>query len=309
MRAFRSADAEGVVELRRTLTPEAVLTAEGLIYWRRSSPRTTHTRWWVAAEGDRHLGLAMTGLENWTSEEGIANLWVGVHPDRRGEGIGSRMYELADSHLSQLGPRKIFTNVREGDRTGTRFASKRGFRKSRSSKVWSLDPRRVDLSDLPERRDAADREGFRLVPLDDLRDRPKDFFGAYLAATRDIPSDIPLDISYRQWKKEIWDYPDLDFQASVVLLHEDRPVSFVTLVVDPKGSRAYHELTGTVPEFRRRGLARLAKMAAIRWCLENGINEIFTDNDSTNSDMLAINEHLGYEPRPAWNHLVKGRKE
>lgn len=287
------------------MTPEWVLTAEGLLYWRRSSPPATHTRWWVAAEGDHRLGLAMAGLENWTSEEGVANLWVGVHPDRRGEGIGSRLYELADSHLSQLEPRKIFANVREGDRTGTRFASRHGFRKSRSSKVWSLDPRRVDLSDLPERRAAVERDGFQLVALDDLRNRPKDFFIAYSVATKDIPSDIPIDIGYREWKKEIWDYPDLEFEGSAVVLYDGKPVSFVTLVVDSKGGRAYHELTGTVPEFRRRGLAKLAKMVAIRWCIDNGIEVIYTDNDSTNADMLAINEHLGYEPRPGWTHLVK----
>ena len=53
-------------------------------------------------------------------------------------------------------------------------------------------------------------------------------------------------------------------------------------------------MTGTAPDFRRRGLARLAKEATIRWAAEAGIRTIVTSNDTTNADMLALNEHLGY---------------
>ena len=55
-------------------------------------------------------------------------------------------------------------------------------------------------------------------------------------------------------------------------------------------------MTGTAPEFRRRGLARLAKEATIGWAAEAGIRTIVTSNDTTNADMLALNEHLGYRP-------------
>lgn len=55
-------------------------------------------------------------------------------------------------------------------------------------------------------------------------------------------------------------------------------------------------MTGTAPAFRRRGLARLAKEATIRWAAETGIQTILTSNDTTNADMLSLNEHLGYQP-------------
>jgi RimJ/RimL family protein N-acetyltransferase len=55
-------------------------------------------------------------------------------------------------------------------------------------------------------------------------------------------------------------------------------------------------MTGTAPAFRRRGLARLAKEATIAWAAEAGIETITTSNDTTNADMLALNEHLGYRP-------------
>lgn len=305
IRGFTSSDASDFVHLRRVLTPEEVLTPETLIHWYRTAPRRTHRRWWVAREGGRLAGMAIAGFDNWTTEPGIAHLWAGVHPDRRGEGAGSRLYELAESHLLQFEPRKIHTSVREDDPAGARFASKRGFRNTRLSKVWELDPRDVDLSDLSKTVKARRQEGFHLAPLRDLQDRPRDFYDTYIAAARDIPWDHPIDLSFREWKKEIWESPATDFDASTVVMTGDRPVSFASLVVDRDGGRAYHELTGTIPEFRRRGLARLAKMAAIRWCAENGITAIFTDNDSTNSGMLALNEHLGYRPRPAIMEMVR----
>ena len=54
-------------------------------------------------------------------------------------------------------------------------------------------------------------------------------------------------------------------------------------------------MTGTAPEFRHRGLARLAKEATIGWAAEAD-RTIVTSNDTTNADMLALNEHLGYRP-------------
>jgi GNAT superfamily N-acetyltransferase len=56
-------------------------------------------------------------------------------------------------------------------------------------------------------------------------------------------------------------------------------------------------MTATLPAFRRRGLARLAKLATIRWAAEAGITSILTSNDRENPGMLALNDELGYRLR------------
>jgi acetyltransferase (GNAT) family protein len=48
------------------------------------------------------------------------------------------------------------------------------------------------------------------------------------------------------------------------------------------------------PEYRRRGLALLVKLAAAQWAAEAGIERLLTENDEDNVGMLAINERLGY---------------
>jgi RimJ/RimL family protein N-acetyltransferase len=75
----------------------------------------------------------------------------------------------------------------------------------------------------------------------------------------------------------------------------ERPVALAFLLVNPEAGVAVNEMTGTLKEYRGRGLARLAKLAAIRWAAEEGFHEIGTGNDSENAPMLALNQSLGYE--------------
>jgi RimJ/RimL family protein N-acetyltransferase len=52
-------------------------------------------------------------------------------------------------------------------------------------------------------------------------------------------------------------------------------------------------MTATVPEHRGRGLARLAKITALR---RAGARFAYTGNDESNLPMLAVNTRLGYRP-------------
>jgi GNAT superfamily N-acetyltransferase len=69
--------------------------------------------------------------------------------------------------------------------------------------------------------------------------------------------------------------------------------------------RAAHEMTGTHPDYRGRGLARAAKEAAIRWAAEARLEYLVTSNDGTNSTMLGLNERLGYQRRPSVIEVAK----
>ncbi|MGH3103604.1 MAG: GNAT family N-acetyltransferase [Gaiellaceae bacterium] len=297
IRPFRPEDAAGAAGAFRELLPHYLVNAELLVHWTSSVPERAQVRCWVAERDGEIVAWGEAELRWTRADSGLGSLWVGVTPPARGAGLGARLYELAESHLVAQGAWKLDSSYDEGDEAARRFAEKRGFVPTRTERLWTLDPREADLSELPELERRTRSAGFRLKTLGELLDRPADLHALYAEAHNDMPSDDdPADLRYDEWKEETLDNPLLDRDASIVVLADDRPVSFAWLLVEREGGRADHELTGTLREFRGRGLARLAKLAAIRWCRDHGVTTLLTSNDGANAAMLAINDRLGYRP-------------
>jgi RimJ/RimL family protein N-acetyltransferase len=55
-------------------------------------------------------------------------------------------------------------------------------------------------------------------------------------------------------------------------------------------------MTGTLRDYRGRGLAQLAKRATLANAAKRGVELVSTENDQTNGPMLRVNEKLGYRP-------------
>jgi RimJ/RimL family protein N-acetyltransferase len=197
----------------------------------------------------------------------------------------------------------VFSDVVD-DPAGEAFLRGRGFRPDRLDCVSAVDPRTVDLEELAQRQEHAAADGYRLVSLgnvDDLRA----LYELDLEIGDDMPgNDAPHTVTFEEWRHELLEDPDVDADASAVVLHAGRPVSLALLSVDRQG-RARNEETGTARSHRRRGLAMLAKLTTIRWAREHGIESIITDNAAQNAAMLAINERLGYRAFAARRRWVK----
>jgi GNAT superfamily N-acetyltransferase len=273
----------------RRLLPQVVVTPPGLVHWVETRPERAAMRAWVVEADGRVVGFADARMRWAIAAEGIAALWVGLLPEYRGAGLGTRLYELAASHLADQGARRLESAVREDDAAALTFAARLGFEEGRREQFWALEV----PSDVPEPQAHADAA---VVRLRDVRQHERQLFELYNAAERDMPDDYVHEMVFEEWLPDTLGNPELDVDLSAVVLHGEQPVSFAWLVTDREGQRAANEMTGTAPEFRRRGLARLAKEATIRWAAEAGIRTIFTSNDTTNADMLALNEHLGYRP-------------
>src|SRR5437899_1622403 len=109
------------------------------------------------------------------------------------------------------------------------------------------------------------------------------------------PGDPENRVTLDEWRAFILDNPLLDDAGSFVLLDaDDRIASLAWLLVDHAQRRAENEWTATLPQLRGRGLARLAKLTAIRWAAEHDIAEIRTGNDPDNLPMRELNRQLGY---------------
>jgi GNAT superfamily N-acetyltransferase len=241
---------------------------------------------------------------DWWLEPGIGDPWLLVRPESRCRGLGTSLYERVERDLLDRGARKLKTTVFDAD--GKRFAAEQGYEETRSERLSQLDVRTADLAELPALEAAVAREGFRLAPLRELLDRPRELHAMHMEAAKDMPGDDPhRDRAYREWREDALGDPLLELDGSMNVLHGDMPAAFAWIVVDREGRRGEHELTGTVRAYRGRGLARLAKLAVVRWCRENGIDTLFTSNDSANAAMLAINDRLGYRPTVVYTEFAK----
>ena len=142
------------------------------------------------------------------------------------------------------------------------------------------------------------------MALRELVDRPRDLYELDVVTSRDEPSDHPLDsMGYDEWLQTEFDHPSIDRDGSRVVAAGDRLVAWALIGTDGEG-RAVNSFTGTHPDYRGRGLARLAKLAVAAWARDRGVRVIFTGNDDSNAPMLAINNRLGYRPVAELHYLV-----
>lgn len=305
VREIEERDAPDAVALLRDLLPTSFQTPERLLHGLHARPARAQRRVWVAEEGGSVVGWGHGQLEWAAAVPDVGWLWAGVLAEHRGRSLGARLWARVEGHLRSHGARELHTAVGD-DAAGARFVVARGFEPERQDSVSALDLRGADTSALEPLRRKLEAEGLRIAPLRDVLDRPRELHALFAAVLADVPADHPAtDLPYEDFVRRSLEDPALDPDGSYVVLEDERPVALAWLVVDREGRRAQNEMTGTLHEYRGRGLARLAKLSAMRWCVENGIHELLTANDTTNVPMLALNRDLGYRPMFNWTHYVR----
>jgi len=283
IRTLRKEDADAAARLGLAVNPHRIET--GQLVWHRASkpPPRAFQRDWVAESNGALVGHAFAGLEWSAPEAGKGRFWIGVHPEHRGRGVGAELYRTVEAHLRSAGAYRLRTWV-DGDPAGERFVGQRGFELTSADRVADVDPRAVDLSRLPE----LEARGFRLASLAASLDQVEALFELCRNGEVDLPPDLV------EWKWDELEHPNLSYEGSFVVLDGEQPVSLGFLTVDPERRIAYNVLTATLPDYRRRGLALLVKLATTRWAAANGIKRLLTENDRENTGMLALNDSLGY---------------
>jgi GNAT superfamily N-acetyltransferase len=292
IRTFRDEDADAAVEVLRASARDWLHSPASLLHRLASHPSRARQRAWVAEVDGQVVGFARARLRWEVSERSLGWLWIGVRPEHRGESLGGTLYDLAATHLLAAGAERLETYTAEP--AGRAFLEERGFREQGAEPILRLDLAGADVSEFPALEQAKGAEGFRLVPLAEVLDRPRELHALYAVASEDVPEESTVDdIRFEEWVSECLEDPDLSGEVSAVVLHDETPVSLAFVVSDGEG-RAANDLTGTLPEYRRRGLARLVKLASIRWAAANGVEWILTSNAEANAAMRALNESLGY---------------
>ena len=284
IRPLADADMPALTRLVRSLLPTMVVTPEGLDHVRR------WTDWWVAEEGGEIVGAALAGRGG--------RAWVGVDAGARRSGIGGALLAQVEARLRRSGAATV-----EGwsdDAAGAGFAAAAGYRRARDKPVSVL---RLDDAELPPVEPPA---GVRLHRLGELGSRLRELHALAVACYADEPGGAGAEgeMPFERWLEEDMGVPHISQEGSVVAEADGRLAAYAVLLTDGEG-HGENDFTGTHPDYRNRGLARLVKLASLHWAREHGLREIWTGNDGENAPMLAVNRRLGYRVQHARSKHVR----
>jgi GNAT superfamily N-acetyltransferase len=218
-----------------------------------------------------------------------------VLPEYRRKGLGRALLDRCVAAARTHGSEVLAAGVEEGDVAGEAFAARYGLREV----LRELEISRPVQPGEPE---PEPPEGIELVELSTRLDLLPAVYALACETLPEMPLHAPLEMpSYERWVEEEATGPDVLSGGTLVALDAGKVVGFSGLVrraADPH--LAEHGLTSVAAGHRNRGIATALKRAQIAWASRSGYRELMTSTQAENAPMRAVNDKLGYEPRPAW---------
>lgn len=260
--------------------------AQQEVWWHTTRPEARVLRLLAERDG-RAVGCAVGGFNISTSEPGAAYLHVEVHPDHRGQGVGTALYERIEEHLRAIGARRVRAFATE-DPADQRWAEARGYAQGAHDRYAQLDTAQLPpVPPLPS--------GVTTISLREAG--PQTVYDLDQAASVDEPGDMSFDgVPYDTWLGRYWNSPDQQLDVGTVVLVDGVPASGTFMEANLELGKGISTGTCTLREYRGRGLAKIAKVVALHKAAQAGIHTAITCNDYTNAPMIAVNDWLGYQP-------------
>ena len=291
IRLAADTDATAVAELLAAADDARVISAQGWLHHRATSPARARLLQLVAELHGEVVAVGTAGLNTMTTEN-AAWAFVTVTSDCRRHGIGSNVGGQLLEHIHRLGAKKVTSFIRFTEE-GESWATARGWSRILTGPLIAVDPRRVP--------DPSPPPGFRCAPFTEVE--PRAVYDAVCEAALDEPSAVANDdIRLDEFLAE-WGDPDQDLRCCAAVLAGEQVVSFAMMQV--VGDRGQHGFTGTRRDYRGRGLATTAKRFALRAAAARGVTRVTTSNAEENAAMRAINRGLGFEQ--IGEHVILGR--
>jgi GNAT superfamily N-acetyltransferase len=231
-------------------------------------------------------------VEPWTD---VAWGDVAVVPELRRRGIGSALLADISRRVRESGKDTIQGEARESDSESRGFLERRGYVQVGAEKALVLE---LDGLDPPA---VVPPEGVRIVSRVEEPDRLEEMYAIATQGSEDIPGESGGQ-TFEQWREHEIDKPNRRPEFSFLALAGDEVVGYAALQVSRK--RAFHGLTVTRRDWRRRGVATALKCAEIAAAKEAGFERLFTESEERNDPMRLLNEKLGYVPKPEWSMVV-----
>jgi ribosomal protein S18 acetylase RimI-like enzyme len=299
-------DYAAVADVLNASNPEWPVTPELLQTWEEARDPALFAAQLVAEREGQVVGVGHIGHDDFAFEEWRYFGNLHVHPDARGHGVGTALYDALLARVRERGAREVRTMLgdAEHDAPGRAFLERRGFAVAWERYESRLNTADVDLTRFGALLNAVAADGVQLRSLRELQDDPQRNRWLHeldWQLFQDVPMGTtltkrPLEAWVRQELEDPTLAPDLSFVAVRPELNDPLTgpyIGYSTLGRNPAGFY-YIGMTGVRRGDRGRGIAKALKVAAMRALADAGGGEIRTFNDPPNVAMIRMNEGLGF---------------
>lgn len=236
-----------------------------------------------------------------------------VKPERRGLGIGRRLYADMLRALEAGGVKRLRVSIRDDCPEGLAFAGRRGFVERGHSIGMALDLGSFDDRPYDEILARLEGEGFRLTSMEELGDTEeaqRKLYALNDATDRDTPGtdgepswesfeDFQASVCRSEWYKPGGQMVAIDTAAGTW-------AAMSAITVLPGCGYAYNLHTGVDRLYRGRRLGQAVKVRALRYARDVlQARHVRTHHMVQNVPMIAIDRKLGYVQVPGLFSMQK----
>lgn len=293
-----------IIPLWNSVWPARPWTVEHLEQEDSQLEEDVRIRFWVAEHEGVVVGLLAVYRFIGSYHPAKWTVDIVVDEAHRGQGIGARLWDEAERFLASREVISVATQVQEVCEDALCFAAKRGFLEEKRDFESRLALQEVPDELLVTKLDSGARVA--TFTSEDSPELRREMHLLFEEVRKDVPrSAPPTPMSYEQFVSFFIDHPEAFLEVTTLAFVEKRLVGFSTAFRSPDEGIIHQGLTAVDRAYRGRGLAQGLKVLTIREARQMGFKEIWTDNDSRNAPMLAINEKLGFVRHQAVISLIK----
>lgn len=309
IRPIQDQDFAGLSELWNLVFPEDKHSAEELKFYKDSFKDPYKFGQLVATEQEKVMGSA-----SYEQNAGMYHPYkffirLFVHPKFRAKGMGKALYAALLKELEPHDPMTVRVLVKESEPNAFAFAQARDFFETKRDWESVLDLVSFEPEHFAQKVDNVKDQGFSFKNFAEFDDKfavGKAFYELFSTVRLDVPRSEPATpFSFDFFQENVLNAPDFYPEGTFFALQGENLVALSQLWKGSSSNDLYTGLTAVAREVRGKGVATALKIHSLTFAKKAGASQVFTNNDTTNVEMLAVNDKLGFKRLPARLSMVK----
>lgn len=304
-------DAAFAADLWTAVRPDDAEDPQAYLHVWGSPDSTRVVERFIGELGGERVAYAQQRHASWErTAERFGNLGVEVLPTLRNAERLDALFGAMEDRARADGAAKLVSWAWEDDALKLGVLRGRGYAEERRERFWELDlvANRDRLGRMAEEsRQKMAEQGVTILTID--RDMDPDKWHKLWRTSEEADHDVPTTVPHVERTFE-------DFMKWMRSpgLHEDRiwiardgsEILGVSILSYPRERGTVQtDWTGMARSARGKGIARALKCETVMQAIELGVARVRTDNDSTNTPILHLNEVMGYQRRADMIQLMR----